>query len=283
MKISVALGFFDSVHIGHRQLLKANAEHAAHNGMTAAVHTFCNDLGEFFGSKQLYGFDERKELLTKNGAEMIIADDFDRKFMTKRGIEFLDELTSKCDIGAFFCGYDYSFGVNAECNANDLAQYASKKDIRCEILPPFTVDGKKVSTTWIKESLLAGDLDRANSLLGEPFFVRGKVVKGRGVGRAFGYPTANVSYGGFLPKQGVYKTLVSFDGKQYVAVTNVGTKPTFDESSVTIEPMLIDFSGDLYGKELTVRFIKYLRPIIKFADGNELNKQIQKDVREALC
>ena len=283
MKISLAMGFFDSVHIGHRQLIARNRDYALCHGLTPAVHTFSNDIGEYFGSKQLYTFKEREILLKNAGASLIISDIFSEEMKNKDGKLFLDELCSKYDIGAFFCGYDYTFGKDALYNASYLADYATHNNIYCEILPPYTVDDKKVSTSHIKQLLSCGEVERANSLLGSPYSMCGKVVHGRGVGTGFGYPTANIEHNGFLPKDGVYKTIVSIGDAEYLALTNIGAKPTFNITSMSVETMLIDFDGNLYDKEITLKFIKYIRPIRKFRDGNELMGQIQKDIKEALC
>lgn len=283
MRISLAMGFFDSVHIGHRELLRRNAQYATSVGAKAAVHTFDNDVSAYFNNVQLYDFSQRKQLLLQSGAQIVITDSFTEEFKNKSGKDFLDELTSRYDVAAFFCGYDYTFGKNASCNADDLASYAKERGMQAFVLPQQTEGGEKVSTTRIKELLLSGNVQKANQLLGAPYFIRGKVVRGRGEGGKYGFPTANVQHDGFLPKHGVYKTIVTIDGKRYVAVTNVGNKPTFKDQSVTIEPMIIDFCGDLYGKELTLEFVKYIRPTKKFSCGEELNEQIRKDVKEALC
>ena len=282
MKICLALGFFDSVHMGHRQLLRANQELAKSLGCVSAIHTFSNDIGEFFGQKQLYAFDRRNEMLSKY-ADMIVASEFNQKVMNTSGLDFLDELTSRYDIAAFTCGFDYTFGKNAECSADDLVEYANKKGIECIVIKQQTVQGRKISTTWIKELLIDGEIEKANELLGEPYVISGKVVHGKGLGGKNGFPTANLSYDGFLPKHGVYKTYVYFDDKKYIAVTNVGTKPTFGDQSVTVEPMIIDFSGDIYGKKMTIEFVRRLRGVQSFSSPIELKKQIVKDVMEALC
>ena len=283
MKISLAMGFFDSVHIGHRQLIARNRDYALCHGLTPAVHTFSNDIGECFGSKQLYSFAEREILLKNAGAALIISDIFSDEVRNMDGKRFLDKLCSRYDIGAFFCGYDYTFGKDALYNASHLADYARHNNVYCEILPPYKVDDIKVSTSRIKQLLSCGEVERANELLGSPYTMHGLVVHGRGVGTGFGYPTANIEHSGFLPKDGVYKTIVSVGDADYIAVTNIGAKPTFNITSTSVETMLISFDGNLYDKEITLKFIKYLRPISKFRDGNELNEQIQKDIKEALC
>ena len=282
MKICLALGFFDSVHIGHRQLLQANLEHARSKGATAVIHTFSNDISKFFGQKQMYSFDRRKQLLSEY-ADLIITSEFNQKLMETAGVDFLDELTNRYEIASFTCGYDYTFGKNAECNADDLVRYAKSKGKECVVVKQQSVEGRKVSTTWIKELLTDGDVQKANYLLGKPFAISGEVIHGKGLGGKNGFPTANLSYDGFLPKYGVYKTYVYLDGKKYVAVTNVGTKPTFGDDSVTIEPMIIDFSEDIYGKSVTLEFVRFLRGVKNFSSPIELKEQINQDVKEALC
>lgn len=280
-KLCLCMGYFDSVHIGHRELIRLGSQYAFANGMTSSVYTFSEDETGSFDS--LYSFDSRKILLKNAGADLIMSDIFSEKLKNTCGKQFLDDLTARCDVGAFFCGYDYSFGRNAECDAAFLCDYAARMGAYCFVMPPVLCDGQRVSTTHIKELLGRGEVERANRLLGEPFFMKGKVVLGRGVGRKFGYPTANLDYIGFLPKEGVYKTVVTADGKEYTAVTNIGGKPTFGISSTTVESMLVDFDGDLYGKEIEIRFIKYIRSVFKFESGEELKAQIDKDIREALC
>lgn len=280
-KLSLCLGYFDSVHVGHRRLIAQCRRYADSHGLVSAVYTFTRDETGFFDS--LYDFDSRRKLLEKAGTSMVIGDIFDQKLMNTSGEKFLDDLTRRLDVGALFCGHDYSFGRNAECGSDILAEYARRKGIYCYVMPPVSVGGQRVSTTRIKELLLRGEVEAANALLGQPYFMTGRVVHGRGVGRTFGFPTANLAFNGFLPKAGVYKCLAEADGKTYVAVTNVGAKPTFGVDEATVESMLVGFDGDLYDKQITLSFRKYMRPIYKFASGERLNEQILRDIEEASC
>lgn len=280
-KLSLAMGFFDSVHIGHRTLLRKNREYAISNDMIPAVYTFRNDMGEFFGNKQLYDFSIRKKLLSKYA--MVISKEFDKKTANFSGERFLYSIIENYDVGAFFCGYDYTFGKGAEWGADELNRFALNQGINCYVMPKETFGNEKISTSRIKKLLLDGLIELADELLGYPYHIVGKVVHGRGVGTSFGLPTANIQFDGFLPKVGVYKTQVEVDGNEYLAVTNVGDKPTFGIDSVSIESMLIDYDGDLYGKEIVVKLLKYIRGIRKFRNGKELHDQITKDIKEALC
>ena len=282
-KLSLCLGYFDSVHAGHRELIHRCAEYAAKHDALCAVYTFREDRIGLFDS--LYCFDDRQKLLREAGADLVMSDIFNEEIKNLSGKAFLDRLTSRSDICAFFCGYDYTFGKDAKCDARILADHATQKGICCHIMPCYEIGGEKVSTSRIKALLIGGNVAKANELLVKPYFMRGKVVHGRAVGRKFGIPTANICHDGFLPREGVYKARVFIEGisESYTAVVNMGGKPTFNENSVTIEAMLIDFEGDLYDKNIEIDFIDYLRPIYKFESGEKLGEQIQKDIKEALC
>ena len=137
----------------------------------------------------------------------------------------------------------------------------------------------RISTTLVKSLLKEGKIAEANEILGEPYFMDGVVVEGRQVGRTLGFPTANTEpdKGKFRIKDGVYKTLVVADGKEYEGITNYGARPTFGLTSVTVETYLKNFDGNLYGRKITVKFLAYIRDIVKFSDKNELVKQLQED------
>jgi riboflavin kinase/FMN adenylyltransferase len=141
--------------------------------------------------------------------------------------------------------------------------------------------GEKISCRKVKELLKSGEVEKANALLGEAFFLCGRVEKDRQVGRTIGFPTANIPYpqDKFPLKKGVYATKTVVDGKEYMGITNYGARPTFDNDKVVTETYLDGFSGDLYGKELTVRFVKYLRDVTKFESVDGLIKQLNEDVR----
>ena len=149
------------------------------------------------------------------------------------------------------------------------------------MLPLVKIDGKKISSSDIKTCLKAGEIERANSLLDEPFFVCGEVIKDRQIGRTLSFPTANILYpkDKFPLKIGVYETRVFVDGKEYKAITNYGARPTFGNETVLTETYLDGFSGDLYGKTLTVSFVRYLRDVQKFNGEEALKKQLQEDIR----
>lgn len=282
--VYMALGFFDSVHYGHRRLIETVRREAARAGCASAVFTFSNNAYKQFNpdSKLIYIYPERAHILAGLGVDYLFSCPFDKTFKDTDCKVFLDRLTATFPIRGFVCGYDYLFGAGGEGDTAYLAEYCRQKNIALTVVPEITLDGVRVSSTGIKALLNAGEIDKANTFLVDPYFIRAKVVHGRGVGRLFGYPTVNlyVSHAKHIIRHGVYRTEAEIDGKLYRAVTNVGEKPTFGENTVSVESFIDGDVGDLYEKVVTLRFYRYLREIRKFSSPEALGEQIQKDLHE---
>lgn len=280
--VCLALGFFDSVHLGHRELIRRMNSQAALYEADACVFTFDNDMGAYFdkNSKQVYTFSERVEIFEKLGVDIVLHRSFDKAFMETSAEDFLSELFSSLDIRKVFCGYDYSFGSGKKGDTALLEKYCRTQNIPLEIMPKIERNGERVSTTLIKSLLLSGDVEKANSLLEYPFWLRGTVVHGRNVGHLYGIPTANMDYpnGKILPKYGVYGSIVHIDSEKFKGVTNIGPKPTFDVSSVSVETLIDGAVKDLYGKEIKIELITRLRDIAKFDSPAALSAQIHRDL-----
>ncbi len=280
-EVCLALGYFDSVHLGHRNLIAAARDYARKNGLGCAVATFSNNAYKVFNStgKQVYTYAERLSLLD-GMCDYILPMRFDARLKDMSAEIFLDTLIAKHNIKAFGCGYDYLFGAGAKGDSEFLKSYCAAHGLHCIVVPKFDVDGMRVSTTDIKHCLNAGDIETANKLLGEPFFIGGKVVRGRGAGRMFDIPTANVKLplGKILPKCGVYGTECEVNGKTYYGATNVGARPTFGLSKVVVETMLADFNEDIYDADIKIVFHKFLRGVTKFETPELLSRQVKSDV-----
>lgn len=275
----LALGFFDCVHLGHRAIIARTMELARAQNMTAAAFTFTNDKR---GGKQIYTFDERSRLFTECGVGRIVARPFDEKLRLTAGADFLDMLTEEGARG-FVCGEDYTFGAGGTAGAAELKAYCAERGLVCEVMGTLTAGGEKISSTRIKQLISSGDVAGASALLGRPYFLGGEVVRGRGEGRLYGIPTANLAVpsGKLLPRAGVYAAK-AYDGeREYRAVMNIGAKPTFGIDEPTVEVMLDGFDGDLYGKRLTVEPSEYLRPVTRFSSPRELAAQIKKDMQRS--
>lgn len=280
----IALGFFDGVHRGHQAILRAAADLAAEKGMQSAAVTFESHPRAYVRGRapdMISTFERRCALLREAGASLVIALPFDRRMAETLPEEFAALLKERYRCAAVVCGENFRFGKNAAGKPEDLSRFG----LETYTVPPVTYGGRVISSTYIRECVRQGKAGLARRLLGRPFTLEGPIVGGFQVGRTLGYPTVNlcVREGILLPRRGVYVTEAAVDGTSWKAVTNVGTRPTFtDADIVSVESHLLDFSGDLYGEALQVRFLKFLRPERSFADGGALREQIAEDIRQAL-
>ncbi len=284
-KLVVALGFFDSVHRGHRHLIELARLKAQSVGAELAVFTFDNNPSGYFGKAEgeIYTYEERVEILKTLGVDAVIRATMDNSFAATPAVDFLDKLFSTLDISAVFCGSDYTYGKNGFGDVNLLKLVAKhyKADVR---VVDFVFDGdRKISSSTVKSYLSAGNVEAANALLGDKYHLTGTVEKNYGRGKGLGFPTANINIPAekLCIRHGVYATSVTVDGKKYEAITNVGDKPTFGISEVNSETYLIGFDGDLYGRTLTVDFFKFMRDIQKYDSKDELILRLSKDIVES--
>ncbi|MBR2617529.1 MAG: riboflavin biosynthesis protein RibF [Clostridia bacterium] len=271
---AICLGLFDSMHQGHLAVFSHTLSLASRMGLTPACFTL---TGSVKGGN-VYAEEERFRFMQKTGVSACITAPFNAELQSLSGEEFLNILVKNHSARAFIVGEDYRYGKNAAWNVTHLTAYAKANGIAVDILSDVLYDGEKIATGRIKTALTKGDIQRANALLGRPYSVMGKVMEGRRVGRTMGFPTANLSVTEqtFL-KPGVYATACVLSGTCYTAVTNVGSAPTFGCEKPLIETYIHGFSGDLYGKNLRVYFIDYLREISPFPSAEQLIKQINQD------
>ena len=197
---------------------------------------------------------------------------------------FLDYLLRDGAVG-FVCGDDFRFGNRGEGDCQKLQSYCQTRDLPCVIVPEQLMEGSRISSTRIRRLLEVGDVEQANGLLGHPHSITGQVVTGQQLGRTIGIPTANLQLPKHIlcPRYGVYACRVFVEDMCYLAVTNVGVRPTVAGDHVTVEPWILDFNGDLYGKTLTLHFHAFLRPEQKFDSLEALKAQIQVDAEKTRC
>lgn len=278
-KIVLALGFFDCLHLGHRALLTKAIEVAKQKNCQSAIMTFENNYFSLFGvqTKLVYTFEERLKILDKIGIDVVISKNFDKDFMQNTSKDFWNEI-SKYDVSAIVCGFDYTFGCD-RADAKILEQYCNENKIQLFCLSPITANGKKISTTLVKECLDNNDIKLANYCLVDNYTISGIVVHGRHAGAKLGFPTANiqVSCDKYLPN-GVFYGTVNLD-KIYKCIVNIGNVPTFNVDKESVEAHIIGFDGDLYQKNITVTINGYIRPIKRFNSDEDLISQLKKDIK----
>lgn len=278
---ALALGFFDCVHKGHAEVIAKAKELAAKSGSECAVMTFRGDPGTFFNKKKrIYSFEERLEALGGLGVDAVIAADFDESFAALSAEDFLDRLLSDRKVTAVAVGEDYTYGKGAQGSARTLSESLADRNITANVVPLLCRNGVKISSTEIKTLLESGGIEAVNDMLTEPYFMLGTVSHACGRGNTFGYPTANIPYDGgkVYPAPGVYATTVTVEGRTFLGGTNIGAKPTFGDNSPSVETFILDFSGDIYGKLIKLRFFKRLRGIEKFPSAEALAAQLDRDV-----
>ncbi len=282
--VALALGFFDSVHLGHRKLLQRARELAQRCGIQCAAMTFKNNPFQHLGknTRLVYCYDERALLFEKLGIDIVCWAQFDEYFMNMNADDFLSGLLNIFELKHIVCGYDFRFGSDREGDVKKLLHFCRDNGIGLDVIEKTMHEGKRVSSTLIREYLLRGEIEKANELLGEPYFMIGEVIHGRKVGSKLLFPTINIELGcqKLKIKQGVYFTLTTINGIQYRSVTNCGSKPTFGLKDFDVETHVIGYDGDLYGKKVIVSFIKKLRDIARFDDAQELKEQIIKDIEK---
>lgn len=264
----ILLGGFDGLHVGHRQLLTRVKTY----GLPVGVITILGGKG----GEGLFTMEERADIFLQAGVDFVV----ELNFQTIKELspaEFLAILAEELAPAAYVAGEDFRFGKNA---AGDVETLKKCHHVRVEILPLLEISGEKVSATLVKRCVETGDVETANALLGQEFFVKGVVQRDRQVGRTIGFPTANIAYpaGKCALKNGVYETRIEVDGVSYRAITNYGARPTFQDCAIWTESYLDGFSGDLYGRTLTVKFVRYLRGVTKFDSVDELKQQLQTDL-----
>lgn len=279
-----ALGFFDGVHLGHQALLRECVRLARETGAETAAVTFDRHPQALFRSDPpglLSSVSDREMLLRRYGMGQITVLNVVPEVMGMPWTEFLDRLLEDGAAG-FVCGDDFRFGHKGRGDGEKLKQFCRQRQLNCIIVGEQTVDGVRISSTHIRSLLEQGDMEQARRFLGHPHTVSGTVMSGRRIGRTIGVPTANLWLEEqlLIPRFGVYACSCSIDGKQYAAVTNVGTRPTVGGHRVTVEPWILEFDGDLYGRQLTLEFHKFLRPECKFDSLEELKAQIHRDAAE---
>jgi riboflavin kinase/FMN adenylyltransferase len=281
--LHLALGVFDGVHVGHRAVIARAVEAARKEGGKAFVVTFDPHpirviAPEKAPASLLATLDEKAAVLKALGVDGLLVIHFDMAFAKMDAEEFVRKLLA-ADVRTVAVGEDWRFGSKRSGDVAMLRRMGGELGFQLEAVPPVMWDGERISSTRIRQAIRDGNFDSVEEMLGRPYELSGTVIEGRKLGRGLGFPTANLRLGERqTPRDGVWA--VKVDGVRK-GVANLGTRPTVDGGERLLEVHLLDFSGDLYGKELRVRFEKFLRPERKFGSLEELREQIGRDAEEA--
>lgn len=277
----IILGFFDGIHLGHRAVIEQAVDYAKRNNAKTLLLTFSASPAEFFNNSYdyIYSRDLNYRLIEELGVDYIISKDFS-KLVNIKADEYLKQITDNYVPIAIFSGFNYTFGANKIGNADYLKMNEALYNYKYFDLNPISLGGEIVSSTLIKETLKAGNIQKANLMLGKEFFIESSVVEGQRIGRKLGYPTANMEYPKDIVKipYGVYKVRAL----GLPAVLNWGVKPTLGNNKELLEVHIPNFNENLYGKDLKIEIIDKIRDEKKFDNFEALKSQIEKDVEECL-
>ncbi len=281
----LTIGVFDGVHLGHQCLISELLKQAARRHLLAGVVTFRQHPEDMLSSGRKLPFltdiKTRIKLLKDEGINLIVPLSFTTRLAELNAREFIALLQKHLKMRGLVVGADFALGKHRAGDTDALRKLGKEMDFSVTIVPPLEINGEVVSSTTIRKAMSEGDMKKVRELTGRYFSLYGKVVTGAGRGESLGFPTANldVNSGQALPPDGVYAGLAHVNGKVYQSMTNIGKNPTFGRAHRTIETFLLDYSGDLYGRELSVDFIARVRDEKKFKNADELKKQLAEDVR----
>ncbi|MFQ5897715.1 MAG: bifunctional riboflavin kinase/FAD synthetase [Candidatus Methylomirabilia bacterium] len=290
----VALGAFDGIHLAHQKILSTTVARARALGLTALACTFdphpLQVLQPDRAPPPINTLDETLALIAAQGLDITLVIPFTRGFSLIEADQFVrGVLHRRLKAREVVVGFNHTFGHGARGNPELMKKLAPDLGVTVHVIPPLTLDGITVSSSAVRRALRAGDLRQASKLLGHPYAVRGRVLRGRGRGRELGFPTANLKPGReLLLAEGVYASVASVEraGGQVVdepcgAVVNVGIRPTFGEGEYWVEAHLLNFSGDLYDQLLSLEFLERIRAEQKFPDAEALRAQVARDIQVA--
>ncbi|WP_079720730.1 bifunctional riboflavin kinase/FAD synthetase [Salegentibacter holothuriorum] len=281
----VTIGTFDGVHAGHQQIIKRLVDAARIENLESVIFTFFPHprmvLQKESGLKLINTIEERTEILEETGIDHLVVHPFTQQFSRLTAQEFVrDILVNRLQAKKVIIGYDHRFGRNRTADINTLKQFGEDYGFDVEEITKQEVDEVAVSSTKIRNALLEGRVEKANNYLQTPFSLKGVVVKGRGLGKEFKYPTANVSIKEdykLIPKNGVYVVSSNIDGKHYFGMMNIGTNPTVGGEEQTIETYFFNLDKDLYGKELKIEMLTRIRAEKKFSSIEALKIAMKQD------
>jgi riboflavin kinase/FMN adenylyltransferase len=284
-KSILTIGTFDGLHVGHKLIIKTLVEEAAINNLLANVLTFFPHprmvLNKEANIKLIDTIKEKEKHLKKLGINTLIVHPFSKEFSRMTSVEFTrDILIKKLNISKLVIGYDHRFGRDRDSDVNDLVELGNTYGFNVKTINEEQIKSVTVSSTKIRKSILEGDIKNANLYLGRFFELSGQIIKGQGLGRKIGFPTANIKINEdykLIPGNGVYLVQVKVNNETYFGMINIGFRPTVNGNNITLEVFIFNFNDDIYGTIISLFFLNKIRNEIKFNSLEDLKNQIKKD------
>ncbi len=287
-KTGVALGNFDGVHIGHQTLIVNLIEECRKKDLKSVIYTFRNHPKNLTTKssvpKRILSDEQKFRILAELGVDYLFLIDFDEYQRTLEPESFISEiLIKKLNVAHVTVGFNYRFGFKAKGNVKLLQQLGNIYSYECNVIEQISIQDEIISSTGIRQHIANGNIHKTNLFLGRKFSINGDVVKGKGLGKKFGFPTANTALkdGFVIPSSGVYVTKTLLDGQIYNGISSIGANPTLGINPISIETHLFDYNEDIYGRHLETFFYQKLRDEVKFESVDELINQVNMDIQKA--
>ena len=283
----LTIGVFDGVHLGHKHLLDKLIERAGRLNLLSGVVTFAPHPQNFLFPETelpfLTSLEQRKVLLEDAGAEAVIVLPFSQELAQLSARDFMGLLKEYLRLKELVIGPNFALGRNREGDASNLRKLGWEMGFTVTVVPPARINGEMVSSTAVRKALAGGNLEKVRSLIGRPFSLQAKVIRGESRGAKLDYPTANLEIepGQALPAEGVYATWAYIGGQARKSVTNIGRRPTFGGGKSVVEVYILGYRGSLYGEELKIDIIERLRDEKQFDSAEALRQQIARDIEQA--
>lgn len=281
----VGIGVFDGLHLGHQKIINNINLKAKESGFLPVVLTFDPHPDAFFSKKQIpliQTLDQRVQSLLEAGLKRVIVVRFNQKFASLSAEDFLSQVLLGClKAKIIITGENFRFGHQRQGTPETLKKWGPQMGFTPLTIPSLKVNGQIVSSSYIRELLYSGKIEKANQLLGRPYSIEGVVIPGQARGNQLGFPTANLETSNHLLLSGVFITVVEWQDQKWPALTNVGRCPTFNQNKTQVECHLLNFNGELYGEKMKIHFYHKLRDEKQFPTAKDLAEQIKKDRQEA--
>lgn len=283
----VALGSFDGLHKGHLSLIRKIKQLAEEGKGQSIVYTFKNHPRKFINTNSTLNLlmtnEEKISILEEEGIDILAFKKFDKETMEMSPEEFIKNICENFNIKGIVVGFNFKFGYKNLGDIELLKKIEEEYGYKLYVMEPCKIQDEIISSTVIRKELIEGNVRKAFNMLSRPYMLSGKVIDGKKLGRTIGFPTANLEINKekVIPKKGVYYTNVKINEKFFKGITSVGNNPTVNGQELTVETYILDFSNDIYGKEINIYFIDRIRDEIKFNNINELIEQLKKDKKFA--
>ncbi|WP_343343254.1 bifunctional riboflavin kinase/FAD synthetase [Terrisporobacter petrolearius] len=282
-KSVVTIGKFDGIHKGHEVLIEKTVDYSKQEQLTSVVFTFKNSPVSYFSNivtREIITEMEKINKLKSLGVDVVIDIPFNKDMAEISAEDFVKQiLVDKLGVKKIVIGHDFAFAKNREGTPELLKILGKTYGFTVDIIKPVVINNVRVSSTYVKDLIYAGKVDKIEDYLGRNYTIEGKIIHGKQFGRTMGFPTANLRLKEnlIIPKRGIYATKIYFENEVYIGATNIGYNPTVNGEKMSVETNILQFDKDIYGKTIKLEFLERIRDEKKFTNVNELKKQLKMD------